>query len=72
MPFPLNPSPRRDTPTRPGANDPTRQIPGPSMLNSPEPDALHDAPARPGDSGTQRPFTGTACGCRSNRPSGVR
>jgi hypothetical protein len=72
MPFPLNPSPRRSVPKPSDVADADRQIPGPSNRASATPTAPQSAPDRPGDSKPKRPFSGTACGSRSTRPTGTR
>ncbi len=72
MPFPLTPSPRRETVSQPAQTDTNHQIPGPSPLHSGAPASSPETPNRPGESDA-KPFSGgTACGRRSTRPTGVR
>ena len=71
MPFPLNPSPRRESRKRPEPRETERQVPGPAPAETPEPEGA-EAPTRQSAAHLQRTFSGTACGSRSTRPTGTR
>ena len=73
MPFPLSPSPRRDTANQTAHTGDQTPVPGPSPLHSPEPGALHDSPRQNSTpSPAPAPSSATACGSRSTRPAGTR
>ena len=73
MPFPLTPSPRRDSASAASRNPDQPAVSGPSSLHSPEPLPLHDSPRQSRESTpAPAPCSGTACGSRSTRPTGTR
>jgi hypothetical protein len=71
MPFPLNPSPRREL-NKPASERAAQETSTTAQENHESPGAT-EAPNRHGATNLQRTFPiGTACGSRSTRPTGTR